>query len=97
MRHVPGMIALADATGPLGLVVPLRDVREAAGTGFTDAFTNTSAFRLPRDIDEHWEQGDKGRSLSELREWTPYLNAEPRQFWFNGKHIWFGDTALPEV
>jgi len=35
------MIALADATGPLGLVVPLRDVREAAGTGFADAFTNT--------------------------------------------------------
>jgi magnesium chelatase family protein len=30
LRHVPGMIALADATEPLGLVVPLCDVREAA-------------------------------------------------------------------
>jgi magnesium chelatase family protein len=30
LRHVPGMIALADATSPLGLVVPLGDVREAA-------------------------------------------------------------------
>ena len=30
LRHVPGMIALADATSPLGLVVPLSDVREAA-------------------------------------------------------------------
>ena len=31
LRHVPGMIALADATAaPLGLIVPLCDVREAA-------------------------------------------------------------------
>ncbi len=30
LRHVPGMIALADAMAPLGLVVPLGDVREAA-------------------------------------------------------------------
>jgi magnesium chelatase family protein len=30
LRHVTGMIALADAAGPLGLVVPLCDVREAA-------------------------------------------------------------------
>jgi magnesium chelatase family protein len=30
LRHVPGMIALADATAPLGLVVPLSDMREAA-------------------------------------------------------------------
>ncbi len=30
LRHVPGMIALADASSPLGLVVPLCDVREAA-------------------------------------------------------------------
>ncbi len=30
LRHVPGMIALADASAPLGLVVPLCDVREAA-------------------------------------------------------------------
>ena len=30
LRHVPGMIALADATSPLALVVPLCDVREAA-------------------------------------------------------------------
>jgi magnesium chelatase family protein len=29
LRHVPGMIALADATAPLGLVVPLCDVGEA--------------------------------------------------------------------
>ena len=30
LRHVPGMVALADATAPLGLVVPLCDVREAS-------------------------------------------------------------------
>ena len=30
LRHVPGMIALADAAGHLGMVVPLCDVREAA-------------------------------------------------------------------
>ena len=30
LRHVPGMIALADAAGPSVLVVPLCDVREAA-------------------------------------------------------------------
>jgi magnesium chelatase family protein len=30
LRHVPGMIALADATAPLGLVVPLSDAREAS-------------------------------------------------------------------
>ena len=30
LRHVPGMIALADAAGPRGLVIPLCDVREAA-------------------------------------------------------------------
>jgi magnesium chelatase family protein len=30
LRHVPGMIALADAAGPLSMVVPLCDVREAA-------------------------------------------------------------------
>jgi magnesium chelatase family protein len=30
LRHVPGMIAIADAAGPRGLVVPLCDVREAA-------------------------------------------------------------------
>jgi magnesium chelatase family protein len=29
LRHVPGMIALADATAPLDLVVPLCDAREA--------------------------------------------------------------------
>src|SRR5580658_6270583 len=30
LRHVPGMIALADATAAMQLVVPLCDVREAA-------------------------------------------------------------------
>ncbi len=30
LRHVPGMLALADATAPSDLVVPLCDVREAA-------------------------------------------------------------------
>ena len=33
LRHVPGMIALAEAATPLGLVVPLCDVREAALVG----------------------------------------------------------------
>jgi magnesium chelatase family protein len=30
LRHVPGMVALADATAPSGLVVPLCDLREAS-------------------------------------------------------------------
>jgi magnesium chelatase family protein len=30
LRHVPGMIALADASAPLGMVVPLCDIQEAA-------------------------------------------------------------------
>src|SRR5271168_1450375 len=30
LRHVPGMIALAEPAAPLGMVVPLCDVREAA-------------------------------------------------------------------
>ncbi len=33
LRHVPGMIALTDAAAPLGLVVPLCDVREAELVG----------------------------------------------------------------
>ena len=33
LRHVPGMIALAEAAAPFGLVVPLCDVREAALVG----------------------------------------------------------------
>jgi magnesium chelatase family protein len=33
LRHVPGMLALADAAAPLGLVVPLCDVREAELVG----------------------------------------------------------------
>ncbi len=36
LRHVPGMIALADATAPLGLVVPLCDLREATLVRGTD-------------------------------------------------------------
>ena len=38
LRHVPGMIALADATTPLGLVVPLGDVREAALVRRSDVY-----------------------------------------------------------
>jgi hypothetical protein len=53
--------------------------------------------RLLRDIDEHWEQLDNGRSLKELREWKPELNAAPGAFWFNNKHVWVGDTSLTEV
>ncbi|HEX3795760.1 MAG TPA: YifB family Mg chelatase-like AAA ATPase [Acidimicrobiales bacterium] len=37
LRHVPGMIALADATAPQALVVPLCDVREAALVRGADA------------------------------------------------------------
>jgi magnesium chelatase family protein len=33
LRHVPGMLALVDAAAPLGLVVPLCDVREAQLVG----------------------------------------------------------------
>ena len=42
LRHVPGMIALAEAAGPRGVVVPLCDVREAAlvrGTAVRGAAT----------------------------------------------------------
>ena len=37
LRHVPGMIALADAAAPLALVVPLCDLREAALVRGTEA------------------------------------------------------------
>jgi hypothetical protein len=53
--------------------------------------------RLLRDIDEHWEQGDETRSLTELREWKPELEPGPGRVWFNNKHVWIGDTSLSEV
>src|SRR5580698_9283762 len=37
LRHVPGMIALADASAPLSMVVPLCDVHEAALVRGSDA------------------------------------------------------------
>jgi magnesium chelatase family protein len=48
LRHVPGMIALADATAPLQLVVPLCDVREAALVRGTDAHGVSSLADLAR-------------------------------------------------
>jgi len=53
--------------------------------------------RLLRDIDEHWEQGDETRSLTELREWKPELEPGPGRVWFNNKHVWIGDASLSEV
>jgi hypothetical protein len=53
--------------------------------------------RLLRDIDEHWEQGDETRSLTELREWKPDLEPGPGRFWFNNNHVWVGDTSLTEI
>ncbi len=38
LRHVPGMIALADAVAPPGLVVPLCDVQEASLVGAKKVF-----------------------------------------------------------
>jgi magnesium chelatase family protein len=48
LRHVPGMIALADVTAPLGLVVPLCDVREAALVRGCDVHGATSLGELMR-------------------------------------------------
>jgi magnesium chelatase family protein len=57
LRHVPGMIALADATAaPLALVVPLCDVREAAlvrGEEAHGAATLADLVRVLRG-DAHW-------------------------------------------
>lgn len=50
-----------------------------------------------RDVDEHWEQIDTGRSLRELRKSKPYLDAGPGRFWSNRDDIWFGDTPLAEI
>ncbi len=51
LRHVPGMIALADATAPFNLVVPLCDVREATlvrGDAVRGAATLTQLTRVLR-------------------------------------------------
>jgi magnesium chelatase family protein len=56
LRHVPGMIALADATAPLNLVVPLCDVREAAlvrGDAVHGAATLADLTRVLRG-QAHW-------------------------------------------
>ena len=57
LRHVPGMIALADATAPpLGLVVPLCDVREAALVRSEDAHGAANLADLVRVLrgDARW-------------------------------------------
>jgi magnesium chelatase family protein len=49
LRHVPGMIALADTTAaPLGLIVPLCDVREAALVRGEDAHGGATLADLVR-------------------------------------------------
>lgn len=60
-------------------------------------FAKTRFSACCRDIDEHWEQGDETRSLTELREWKPYLEPGPGRIWFNNKHVWVGDTSLTEI
>jgi magnesium chelatase family protein len=57
LRHVPGMIALADAAAaPLGLVVPLCDVREAALVRAEDAHGAASLADLVRVLrgEDRW-------------------------------------------
>jgi magnesium chelatase family protein len=56
LRHVPGMIALADATAPLGLVVPLCDVREAALVRGADVHGAATLAELTRVLrgQAHW-------------------------------------------
>jgi magnesium chelatase family protein len=53
LRHVTGMIALADATTPLGLVVPLCDVREAALVRGDDAHGAATLGELTRVLRGH--------------------------------------------
>lgn len=48
LRHVPGMIALADATAPLELVVPFCDLREAALVRGVAAHGAATLFELVR-------------------------------------------------
>jgi magnesium chelatase family protein len=48
LRHVPGMIALADATTPMGMVVPLCDAREASLVRGGDAHGVSSLAELAR-------------------------------------------------
>ncbi len=46
LRHVPGMVALAEAVGPSGLVVPVSDIREAALVGRSEVWGAASLGEL---------------------------------------------------
>jgi hypothetical protein len=51
--------------------------------------------RILRDVDEHWDKGDDGWSLAELRQSSPH--AGPGRFGFDHKRIWIGEVELGEL
>lgn len=54
-----------------------------------------NVLRLLRDVDEHWEQVDEGRSLTELRATMPDIAAG--MIVSNNKHVWLGNVSLDEL
>src|SRR5271169_954055 len=67
LRHVPGMIALADATAPLGLVVPLCDVREGALVRGADVHGAATLAELTRVLRGQAEWPDIPAPAAEVR------------------------------
>lgn len=51
--------------------------------------------RLLRDVDEHWEQVENGRSLAELHVTDP--DEGPGRITYNNKHVWIGGFDTLEI
>jgi hypothetical protein len=56
---------------------------------------DSKLIRLLRDVDEHWEQVDQGRSLNELRQLMP--DEGPGRIEYTNKYIWFGGMNTLEL
>ena len=59
------------------------------------AVRDMKVLRLLRDIDEHWEQVEEGRSLAEMRQIDNTVRAG--MICYNNKHIWIGDVSTGEL
>jgi hypothetical protein len=58
-------------------------------------FRDQKSIRLLRDVDEHWEQVENGRSLAEVRVTRP--DEGPGRIEYNNKHIWIGGFNTLEI
>jgi len=58
-------------------------------------FRDQKSIRLLRDVDEHWEQVENGRSLAEARVTRP--DEGPGRIEYNNKHIWIGGFNTLEI